>query len=116
MDSFNNPFIKLNIYVINANEQMIILGIEKIVVAFNKNEVTNYSQFIEKLNDIFTDYGIVDDIYNKEGFKICEFNNLRINNIWNYIANNDIIQVALNFKKEDFIKDKNKSNEKNDVY
>ena len=115
MDSFNNPFIKLNIYVINANEQMIILGIEKIVVAFNKNEVTNYSQFIEKLNDIFTDYGIVDDIYNKEGFKICEFNNLRINNIWNYIANNDIIQVVLNFKKEDFIKDKNKSNEKNNV-
>ena len=35
MDSFNNPFIKLNIYVINANEQMIILGIEKIVVASN---------------------------------------------------------------------------------
>ena len=67
------------------------------------------------MNDIFTDYGIVDDIYNKEGFKICEFNNLRINNIWNYIANNDIIQVVLNFKKEDFIKDKNKSNEKNNV-
>lgn len=107
MDSFNNPFIKLNIYVINANEKMIILGIEKIVIAFNKNEVTNYSQFIEKLNDIFSDYGIISDIYNKEGFKICEFNNLQINNIWNYIANNDIIQVVLNFKKEDFDKDKN---------
>ena len=115
MDSFNNPFIKLNIYVINANEQMIMLGIEKIVIAFNKNEVINYSQFIEKLNDIFSDYGIVDDIYNKEGFKICEFNNLHINNIWNYIANNDIIQVVLNYKKENFNEDKNieLNNEKN---
>ena len=63
MDSFNNPFIKLNIYVLNANEQMIMIGIEKIVIAFNKNEITNYSQFIEKLNDIFSDYGIIDSIY-----------------------------------------------------
>ena len=121
MDSFNNPFIKLNIYVLNANEQMIMIGIEKIVIAFNKNEITNYSQFIEKLNDIFSDYGIIDSIYNKEGFKICEFNHLQINKIWNYISNNDIIQVALNYKNEDFIINKkneinNKSNIKNDVY
>ena len=121
MDSFNNPFIKLNIYVLNANEQMIMIGIEKIVIAFNKNEVTNYSQFIEKLNDIFSDYGIISDIYNKEGFKICEFNHLQINNIWNYISNNDIIQVALNYKNEDFIINKkneinNKSNIKNNAY
>jgi len=121
MDSFNNPFIKLNIYVLNANEQMIMIGIEKIVIAFNKNEITNYSQFIEKLNDIFSDYGIIDSIYNKEGFKICEFNHLQINNIWNYISNNDIIQVALNYKNEDFIINKkneinNKSNIKNDAY
>lgn len=122
MDSFNNPFIiKLNIYVLNANEQMIMIGIEKIVIAFNKNEITNYSQFIEKLNDIFSDYGIIDSIYNKEGFKICEFNHLQINNIWNYISNNDIIQVALNYKNEDFIINKkneinNKSNIKNNAY
>ena len=121
MDSFNNPFIKLNIYVLNANEQMIMIGIEKIVIAFNKNEITNYSQFIEKLNDIFSDYGIIDSIYNKEGFKICEFNHLLINNIWNYISNNDIIQVALNYKNEDFIINKkneinNKSNIKNNAY
>ena len=121
MDSFNNPFIKLNIYVLNANEQMIMIGIEKIVIAFNKNEITNYSQFIEKLNDIFSDYGIIDSIYNKEGFKICEFNHLQINNIWNYISNNDIIQVALNYKNEDFIINKkneinNKSNIKNNDY
>ena len=100
MDSFNNPFSKLNIYVINANTEMIMIGIEKIVVVFNKNEITNYSQFIEKLNEIFSDYGIVDSIYNKEGFKICEFNNLKINNIWNYIANNDTIQVSLNYLKD----------------
>ena len=121
MDSFNNPFIKLNIYVLNANEQMIMIGIEKIVIAFNKNEITNYSQFIEKLNDIFSDYGIIDSIYNKEGFKICEFNHLQINNIWNYFSNNDIIQVALNYKNEDFIINKkneinNKSNIKNNAY
>ena len=121
MDSFNNPFIKLNIYVLNANEQMIMIGIEKIVIAFNKNEITNYSQFIEKLNDIFSDYGIIDSIYNKEGFKICEFNHLQINNIWNYFSNNDIIQVALNYKNEDFIINKkneinNKSNIKNNDY
>ena len=121
MDSFNNPFIKLNIYVLNANEQMIMIGIEKIVIAFNKNEITNYSQFIEKLNDIFSDYGIIDSIYNKEGFKICEFNHLQINNIWNYISNNDIIQVALNYKNEDFIINKkneinNKTNIKNNYY
>ena len=100
---------------------MIMIGIEKIVIAFNKNEITNYSQFIEKLNDIFSDYGIIDSIYNKEGFKISEFNHLQINNIWNYISNNDIIQVALNYKNEDFIINKkneinNKSNIKNDVY
>ncbi len=100
---------------------MIMIGIEKIVIAFNKNEITNYSQFIEKLNDIFSDYGIIDSIYNKEGFKICEFNHLQINNIWNYISNNDIIQVALNYKNEDFIINKKneinkKSNIKNDAY
>lgn len=100
MDSFN-PFTKLNIYIINANPDIIMIGIERIVVAFNKNEITNYSQFIEKLNDIFKDYGIVESIYNKEGFKIVEFNNLHIDNIWNYITNNDTIQVKLNYQKEE---------------
>ena len=100
MDSFN-PFTKLNIYIINANPDIIMIGIERIVVAFNKNEITNYSQFIEKLNDIFKDYGIVESIYNKEGFKIVEFNNLHIDNIWNYLTNNDTIQVKLNYQKEE---------------
>ena len=121
MDSFTNQFTKLNIYVLNANEQMIMIGIEKIVIAFNKNEITNYSQFIEKLNDIFFFFLIIDSIYNKEGFKISEFNHLQINNIWNYISNNDIIQVALNYKNEDFIINKkneinNNSNIKNNDY
>ena len=117
MDSFNNPFTKLNIYIINANSEMIMIGIEKIVVVFNTNEITNYSQFIEKLNEIFSDYGIVDSIYNKEGFKICEFNNLKINNIWKYIANKDTIQVVLNYQK-DFLKnrdDKNSKKVKNNI-
>ena len=107
MESFNNPFYKLNIQIINANPEMIMLGIEKIVVVFNKNEITNYSQFVEKLNDIYEDYGIVNSIFNKEGFKIIEFNNLHINNIWNYIANNDMIQVSLNYEKADSISNKN---------
>ena len=106
MDSFNNPFSKLNIHIINANPEIITLGIEKIVVVFNKNEITNFSQFIEKLNEIYEDYGIVQSIYNKEGFKIIEFNKLQINNIWNYIANNDIIQVSLNYQNEEFIENK----------
>ena len=119
MESFNNPFYKLNIQIINANPEMIMLGIEKIVVVFNKNEITNYSQFVEKLNDIYEDYGIVNSIFNKEGFKIIEFNNLHINNIWNYIANNDMIQVSLNYEKEDSISNKNdkvmeKANYKNE--
>ena len=46
---------------------------------------------------------------------------MQINNIWNYISNNDIIQVALNYKNEDFIINKkneinNKSNIKNNDY
>lgn len=106
MSSFNNPYNKLNIYIINANPEIIMMGIEKIVVSFNKNEVTNYSQFIEKLNDIFKDYGIIENIFNKEGFRIVEFNNLKINNIWNYITNNDIIQATLKYHKEDNIKNK----------
>ena len=101
MESFNNLFNKLNIYIINANPQIIMLRLDKIVVAFNKNEVTNYSQFIEKLNEVFKDYGIIENIFNKEGFRIIEFNNLKINNIWNYIANNDIIQATLKYHKED---------------
>ena len=78
---------------------MIMLGIEKIVVSFNKNEITNYSQFIEKLNEIYEDFGIIQAIYNREGFKILQFNKLQINNIWNYICDNDTIQVELNYKK-----------------
>ena len=107
MDSFNNSFCRLNFKIINADYELIMLGIDKIVVAFNKNEITNYSQFIEKLREIYEDYGIVEGIYNKEGFRIIEFNNLHINNIWNYINNDDIIQIALNYDKKDLNSNKN---------
>ena len=121
MDSFNNPFSKLNIHIINANPEIITLGIEKIVVVFNKKEITNFSQFVERLNEIYEDYGIVQSIYNKEGFKIIEFNKLHINNIWNYIANNDTIQISLNYQKEEFKENKNEnlikySNIKEDIF
>ena len=85
MDSSNNQFSRLNIHLINANSEIIMLGIEKIVVVFNKNEITNYSQFIEKLNEIYEDFGIIQAIYNKEGYKIVEFNKLQINNIFGII-------------------------------
>ena len=117
MDSSNNQFSRLNIHLINANSEIIMLGIEKIVVVFNKNEITNYSQFIEKLNEIYEDFGIIQAIYNIEGYKIVEFNKLQINNIWNYITNNDTIQVVLNYKKrgleenENIIYKNNKSKE-----
>ena len=85
MDSSNNQFSRLNIHLINANSEIIMFGIEKIVVVFNKNEITNYSQFIEKLNEIYEDFGIIQAIYNKEGYKIVEFNKLQINNIFGII-------------------------------
>ena len=107
MDSFINSFCRLNFKIINADYELIMLGIDKIVVAFNKNEITNYSQFIEKLREIYEDYGIVEGIYNKEGFRIIEFNNLHINNIFNYINNDDIIQIALNYDKKELNNNKN---------
>ena len=95
-----NPFIRLKIYVINGNSELVMKGLDKIIITFNKREISNYSQFIEKLNEIYNDYGIVDKISDKEGFHIIEFNNLHINNIWNYISNNDTIYVSLMNKNE----------------
>lgn len=105
-----NPFIRLKIYVVNGNSELVMKGMQKLIIVFNKQEITDYSQFTEKLNEIYQDYGIIDKITDKEGFKIMEFNNLHINNIWNYLKDNDIIHVSL-------INSKNKSSQlKNDNY
>ena len=90
-----NPFVRLKIYVINGNSELVLNGMDKLIIVFNKMEITNYSQFVEKLNEIYSDYGLVDKITDKEGFKIMEFNNLPINNIWNYLSNDDIIHISL---------------------
>ena len=90
-----SPFVRLKIYVINGNSELVLNGMDKLIIVFNKMEITNYSQFVEKLNEIYSDYGLVDKITDKEGFKIMEFNNLPINNIWNYLSNDDIIHISL---------------------
>ena len=54
---------------------------------------------MKKLNEIYDDFGIVDKITDKDGFRILENNKIYINNIWLYLANNDIIYVSLIDKK-----------------
>ena len=120
-----NPFVRLKIYVINGNSELVMKGMDKLIIVFNKLEITNYSQFVEKLNEIYNDYGIIGTITDKEGFRIMEFNNLNINNIWSYLADNDIIHISLinkdnksltNINSKNIneqIKDKNISNKSN---
>ena len=103
-----NPFVRLKVYIINGSSELVMKGMEKLIIVFNKREITNYSQFIEKLNEIYEDYGKVEKITDKEGFSIKELNNLPINNIWNYLSNDNIIHVSLTDKKN-----KNKNNNNN---
>jgi la-related protein 1 len=70
-------------------------GLDKIIIALNRTEISNFSQFIQRLNEIYSDYGIIDKITDKDGFQIKEFNHLQIDNIWNYLSNNDIINIYL---------------------
>lgn len=99
METSINQFVKLKIFVINGNSELVMKGLDKLIIAFNKLEIKNYSQFVEKLNEIYDDFGIVDKITDKDGFRILENNKIYINNIWLYLANNDIIYVSLIDKK-----------------
>ena len=101
-----NPFVRLKVYIINGSSELVMRGMEKLIIVFDKREITNYSHFIEKLNEIYEDYGKVEKITDKEGFKIMELNNLPINNIWNYLSNDNIIHVSL-------IDNKHKNNKNN---
>ena len=107
-----NPFVRLKVYIINGSSELVMKGMEKLIIVFNKREITNYSQFIEKLNEIYEDYGKVEKLTDKEGFNIIELNNLPINNIWNYLSNDNIIHVSLNDKKNK--NQNNKNNNKNE--
>jgi len=106
-----NPFVRLKVYIINGSSELVLKGMEKLIIVFNKREITNYSQFIEKLNEIYEDYGKVEKITDKEGFKIMELNNLPINNIWNYLSNDNIIHVSLTDNKNKKNINNNKKNE-----
>ena len=106
-----NPFVRLKVYIINGRSELVMKGMEKLIIVFNKREITNYSQFIEKLNEIYEDYGKVEKITDKEGFKIMELNNLPINNIWNYLSNDNIIHVSLTDNKNKKNINNNKKNE-----
>ena len=109
MESNINPFVKLKIYVVNDKSELVMKGMNKIIVVFNRLEITNYSQFVEKLNEIYSDYGVVEKISDKDGFRIMNLNNLQINNIWNYLSNNDITYVTLTDKKHS-LSSKNENN------
>ena len=109
MESNVNPFVKLKIYVVNDISELVMRGMDKIIVVFNKFEITNYSQFVEKLNEIYGDYGIVDKISDKDGFRIMNLNNLQINNIWNYLTNNEIAYITLKNKNDSLSPNKNKN-------
>ena len=76
MESNINPFVKIKIYVVNDKSELVMKGLNKIIVVFNKLEITNYSQFVEKLNEIYSDYGVVEKISDKDGFRIMNLNNL----------------------------------------
>ena len=102
-----NPLVRLKVYIVNGNSELVMKGMEKLIIVFNKREITNYSQFIDKLNEIFEDYGKVEKITDKEGFKIMELNNLPINNIWDYLSNDNIVHVSLTDKKNKEINNKN---------
>ena len=99
METNINPFVKLKIFIINGNSELLMMGFDKLIIVFNKFEIKNYSQFVEKLNEIYEDFGVVDKITDKDGFRIVENNKIYINNIWAYFANNDIIYVSLIDKK-----------------
>ena len=76
MESNINPFVKIKIYVVNDKSELVMKGLNKIIVVFNKLEITNFSQFVEKLNEIYSDYGVVEKISDKDGFRIMNLNNL----------------------------------------
>ena len=99
METNINPFVKLKIFIINGNSELLMMGFDKLIIVFNKFEIKNYSQFVVKLNEIYEDFGVVDKITDKDGFRIVENNKIYINNIWAYFANNDIIYVSLIDKK-----------------
>lgn len=70
-------YIKVRIKVINPNENMIKNGMDKILILINKNEIEDYYDFINIINEYFQKYGKIERLMDKEGFLII--NNNKIN-------------------------------------
>ena len=107
-------YIKVRIKVINPNENMIKNGMDKILILINKNEIEDYYDFINIINEYFQKYGKIERLMDKEGFLIINNNKI---NFWNYINDNDEILVKLkkknnnvNTKTITLIKDESDSN------
>ena len=49
METSINQFVKLKIFVINGNSELVMKGLDKLIIAFNKLEIKNYSQLVEKI-------------------------------------------------------------------
>ena len=53
-------YIKVRIKVINPNENMIKNGMDKILILINKNEIEDYNDFINIINEYFKKYGKIE--------------------------------------------------------
>ena len=87
---------RIRIKIVNPNEKIIRNGMEKILILINKQDIEDYSDFINILNEYLRTYGKVDRIMDKEGYLIIKNKNM---NFWNYINDNDEILVKLKTNK-----------------
>ena len=87
---------RIRIKIVNNNEKIIRNGMEKILILINKQDIEDYSDFINILNEYLRTYGKVDRIMDKEGYLIIKNKNM---NFWNYINDNDEILVKLKTNK-----------------
>ncbi len=91
---------RIRIKIVNPNEKIIRNGMEKILILINKQDIEDYSDFINILNEYLRTYGKVDRIMDKEGYLIIKNKNM---NFWNYINDNDEILVKLKINKNEII-------------
>ena len=91
---------RIRIKIVNPNEKMIREGMDKILILINKQDIEDYFDFINILNEYLKTYGKVDRLMDKEGYLILKNNNM---NFWNYINDNEEILVKLKANKNEII-------------
>ena len=91
---------RIRIKIVNPNEKMIREGMDKILILINKQDIEDYFDFINILNEYLKTYGKVDRLMDKEGYLILKNNNM---NFWNYINDNEEILVKLKTNKNEII-------------